>query len=423
MRSRFFSRVTAASFFFACISVQFASAKGSVFQASDSAPCRVFRSTGTRHLDVREQSPQLLLHVHLVRRVTQTFVRLECPKPFLQPFVVPLAMAPKFAGKRRSEAQASSPKVPRPRLTVAGKAEMVMELWLMPYGKDATFVSGDLSATPLHVIVCDLKASTTRVYDFATSFPEYLRVTATEDRPANVEDLKAFGVKLVNCPGPSYAKLFFVDGGAGGLLDGFALLYEFFGFLMNSRAHAKRLSTLKLVVKNATQVDDNLFQKDLAADAALKVAFQGAGGISLHPANLRAPDARGPSKLVLQQSQSAEHASPRSWWKDSLPASAINADGAVPGILTPLFSGSGGAFVASSKMQDSLRPKPIGVKAFSRPPCRRSSAGGPFSEQHLRQASQEANIGHAHHGQCHAPASRRPSHGRLDAARLVRTEQ
>ena len=45
------------------------------------------------------------------------------------------------------------------------------------------------------------------------------------------------------------------------------------------------------------------------------------------------------TKLVLQHSQSAEHASPRSWWKDSLPASAINADGAVPGILTPLFSG------------------------------------------------------------------------------------
>ena len=209
----------------------------------------------------------------------------------------------------------------------------------MPYGKDATFVSGDFSATPLNVIVCDLKASTTRVYDFATSFPEYLRCTAAQDRPASVEDLKAFGMKLINCPGPSYAKLFFVDGGDTGLLDGVALLYELFTFLMNSKAHQKRLNTLKLVVKNANQVDNNLVQKDLATDAALKVAFHDADDISLHPASLRAPDARGPSKLVLPHVQSAERASPRAWWKDSLPSSAINADGVVPGILTPLFSG------------------------------------------------------------------------------------
>ena len=50
-----------------------------------------------------------------------------------------------------------------------------------PYGKVASAASSDFSDTPLTGWVLDVKATTTKVFDFNVTFAKYLSVTCASD--------------------------------------------------------------------------------------------------------------------------------------------------------------------------------------------------------------------------------------------------
>ena len=163
-------------------------------------------------------------------------------------------------------------------------------------------------------------------------------------RPKNVDDLVAFGMRLVFAPAPAYHRLLYCDGGRDGVVQAYALLVEFLQYLCDTSHHSKRLTTLQVRVHNATTYADD-FLRDFEKNSKLTLVRSGEDLTPPHPASLRGPDSRGVATLVLQYFPDTEDdpqpTLPLDWFaaECSTRSSQPNAQ-ALRGTLVPQYTGS-----------------------------------------------------------------------------------
>ena len=225
---------------------------------------------------------------------------------------------------------------------VASHINPTIHLIAVPYGQNASMACADFGDSPLAVWVLDMRATHTRVYDFNNLFKSFLQSTAKGDaRPRDVDDLSAFGMRLVCAPAPAYHRLLYCDAGKDGLQQGYALLVKFLQYVCAKSVHAKRLTSLRVCVRDdAGHAGD--FLQDFADGSKLKLIRGGPDLIAPHPASLRGP---GVATLVLQYlcdtDEAAESALPLAWFDAQCATRTAQPDAsALSGNLVPQYTGS-----------------------------------------------------------------------------------
>ena len=211
------------------------------------------------------------------------------------------AMAPKFAGTRRTSAggSAGSSSAPTPRVAKIPKLEISMTLTALPFGNRACYVSEHFAELGCTAWVLDLNAPATKIYDASPLFQEYLRTenVKNKDFPGTLEDLQSFGMVHICGTKPKYYRLLFVDNDADGFRDGYWLMRGFVEFLCCSPTHSKKLGTLAFRVINCTKHPTVNFDVKMNSTLTLTTTVSSPSQLSMHPCELRHPDRRGYAHL------------------------------------------------------------------------------------------------------------------------------